>query len=101
MSKRLIEEQKPKQKPDLHRGKILVHYPPVPPMPTGEKASGSQDKSKNNNPESGHESKGKRGRPRNTQPKPNTQGPPPVKKDNLTKTKPQTQKDQTMTPKRI
>ena len=51
--------------------------PPVPPMPTGEKASGSQD-----NPESTHESKRKRGRPRNTQgPKPNTQGPPPVRKE--------------------
>ena len=51
--------------------------PPVPPMPTGEKASGSQD-----NPESTHESKGKRGRPRNIQgPKPNTQGPPPARKE--------------------
>ena len=51
--------------------------PPVPPMPTGEKTSGSQD-----NPESTHGSKGKRGRPRNTQgPKPNTQGPPPVRKE--------------------
>ena len=49
--------------------------PPVPPMPTGEKTSGSQD-----NPESTHGSKGKRGRPRNTQ------GPPLVKKK-ITKTK--------------
>ena len=45
-------------------------------MPTGEKASGSQD-----NPESTHESKGKRGRPRNHQ------GPPPVIKDNKKNTK--------------
>ena len=41
---------------------------PVPPFPTGEKASGNQD-----NPESEHEPKGKPCRPRNTQ------GPPPVK----------------------
>ena len=53
-------------------------------MPTGEKASGSQD-----NPESTHESKGKPGRPSNTQ------GPPPVKKY---KTKKETQN---MIPKRM
>ena len=52
-------------------------------MPTGEKASGSQD-----NPESTHQSKGKQGRPSNTQPTINT-GPPPVK------TKHQTGKPQT------
>ena len=46
--------------------------PPVPPMPTGEKAPGSQD-----NLGSTHEFKGKRGRPRHTQgPLRNTQGPP-------------------------
>ena len=43
-------------------------------MPTGEKASGSQD-----NPESTHESKGKPCRPSNAQ------GPPPVKQDKNTK----------------
>ena len=55
----------------------------LPPFPTGEKASGSQD-----NPQSTHEPKGNPGRPKNTQgPKPNTQGPqsnnqgpPPVRK---------------------
>ena len=36
----------------------------LPPFPTGEKASGSQD-----NPESTHEPKGKAGRPTNTQAK--------------------------------
>ena len=36
--------------------------PPVPPFPTGERASGSQD-----NPEYTHEPKGKAGRPKNTQ----------------------------------
>ena len=56
--------------------------PTVPPFPTGEKASGSQDKPKNNNPESEHELKGNPGRPRNNQgPKSNNQGPPPVRKD--------------------
>ena len=51
----------------------LKRLEPVPPFPTGEKASGSQDKPKSNNPESEHESKGKPGRPRNNQgPKPNT-----------------------------
>ena len=41
---------------------------PVPPFPTGEQASGSQD-----NPESKHEPKGNPGRPRNTQdPQPKT-----------------------------
>ena len=64
----------------------------LPPFPTGKKASGSQDKPKNNNPESYHESKGKRGRPRNPQPNPNTQGPPPVKKDNLKKRNPKPKK---------
>ena len=45
----------------------------MPPFPTGEQASGSQDQPKHENPESEHPSKGKAGRP------PNTQGPPPVK----------------------
>ena len=50
--------------------------PTVPPFPTGEKASGSQD-----TPESTHEPKGNPGRPKNTQgPKSNNQGPPPVRK---------------------
>ena len=78
MSKRLIEEQKPKQKPDLHRRNIVIHYHKY--NHSLQEKTGSQDKPKNNNPESEHESKGKRGRPRNNQgPKPNTQGPPPVK----------------------
>ena len=57
----------------------------VPPFPTGEQASGSQDQPKHDFPESDHESKGKRCRPTNIQPNPNTQGPPPVKKGNLKK----------------
>ena len=39
--------------------------PPVPPFPTGETASGSQDKPTDDNPESKHEPKGKQGRPSN------------------------------------
>ena len=40
--------------------------PPVPPMPTNqERASGSQDQPKYDNPESQQEPKGKRGRPSN------------------------------------
>ena len=50
--------------------------PKLPPFPTGETASGSQDKPKRNNPESEHEPKGKPCRPRNNQ------GPPPVRKNN-------------------
>ena len=52
----------------------------LPPFPTGEKASGSQD-----NPESTHEPKGKAGRPTNTQAKTKAQGPPPVQKDTFDK----------------
>ena len=60
----------------------------LPPFPTGEKAPGSQDKPKNNNPESDHEPKGNPGRQRNTQgPKSNNQGPPPARKDNKEKPK--------------
>ena len=71
--------------------KNIDTLPKVPPFPTGEKPSGSQDKPKNNNLESEHESKGKRSRPRNNQgPKPNTQWPPPVKKDRINKEKPNT-----------
>ena len=51
-------------------------------MPTGETASGSQDKPKDGNPEPKHEPKGKQGRPSNTQ------GPHPVRKGNKTKPKP-------------
>ena len=40
---------------------------PIPPFPTGEQASGSQDQPKHDNPESEHPSKGKQGRPSNTQ----------------------------------
>ena len=57
-------------KPKAKTGPSLKQLEPVPPLPTGEKASGSQD-----NPESTSESKGKAGRPSNTQ------GPPPVRKD--------------------
>ena len=39
--------------------------PPVPPFPTGEQASGSQEQPKYDNPEDNHEPKGKRGRPKN------------------------------------
>ena len=38
----------------------------VPPFPTGEQASGSQDQPKHDNPESEHPSKGTQGRPSNT-----------------------------------
>ena len=65
---------KPKAKTGPSPKRSPGPLPPVPPMPTGEKASGSQD-----NPGSTHESKGKRGRPRNTQ------GPPPVRKDDKNK----------------
>ena len=52
--------------------------PPVPPFPTGERATGSQERPRYNvhpndnvnNPESTHEPKGPTGRPSNTQPKP-------------------------------
>ena len=68
---------KPKQKAD---GSPLK---PVPPFPTGERASGSQD-----NPEYTHEPKGKAGRPKNTQAnaKAKSKG-PDIKVD--TKTKPE------------
>ena len=63
----------------------------LPPFLTGETASGSQDKPKNN-PESDHEPKGNQGRPRNTQgPKSNNQGPPPVRKNKTKKNQTQTQ----------
>ena len=67
--------------------------PPIPPTPTGETASGSQDKPKDDNPEPKHEAKGKQGRPSNSQ------GPPPVKKDNLKKGNPKhdTEKDMNRT----
>ena len=66
---------------------------PVPPFPTGETASGSQDKPKYDNPGSKHEPKGNPGRPSNTQPSHNI-----VKKDiqrntkskSKSKTKPKT-----------
>ena len=63
-----------KQRAGPSPNKNIDTLPKVPPFPTGEKASGSQDKPKRNNPESEHGSKGKRGRPRNNQ------GPPPVRK---------------------
>ena len=92
-----IIEHSPKQKLDLRRRKNTDALPTVPPFPTGEKASGSQD-----SPEPEHPSKGNPGRPRNNQePKPNTQGPPPVRKNITTKTKSQNQQDPTMTPNRI
>ena len=83
MSEHQIIEQKPKKtKTGASSNKNTDALPKVPPFPTGEKASGSQDKPKNNNPESEHERKGKPGRPRNNQgPKPNNQGPPPVRKE--------------------
>ena len=59
--------------------------PPVPPFPTGERASGSQD-----NPEYTHEPKGPRGRPANTQAKAKAKAKskgPDIKVD--TKTKPE------------
>ena len=59
---------KPKQKagpsPKKSPAKLLA---PVPPFPTGEPASGSQDQPKHDNPETEHESKGPAGRPSNTQ----------------------------------
>ena len=59
-------------KPKQRAGTSPKELAPVPPFPTGEKASGNQDKSKYGNPESTHEPTGKPGRPSNTQ------GPPPV-----------------------
>ena len=70
----------PKKSP----GKLL------PPFPTGEPSSGSQDKPKYDKPESEHEPKGKQGRPSNTQ------GPPPVKK-NQKNPKHDTEKDENRT----
>lgn len=65
---------KPKSGPSPKKG-----LPPVPPYPTGEQASGSQEQPKYDNPESNHEPKGKPGRP------------PTVKKEG--KTKQQTKKE--------
>ena len=65
---------KPKSGPSPKKG-----LPPVPPYPTGEQASGSQEQPKYDNPESNHEAKGKPGRP------------PTVKKEG--KTKQQTKKE--------
>ena len=68
MSKRPIIEQRPKQKPDPHLRKIvLLTYQQYHHSLQEKKASGSQDKPKNNNPESEHEPKGKPGRPSNSQ----------------------------------
>ena len=48
----------------------------VPPFPTGERASGSQEQPNyNDNPESTHEPKGRRGRPSNAQAKAKSRGP--------------------------
>ena len=65
MSEHQIIEQTPKKtKTGPSPPKKLE---PVPPFPTGGKASGSQDKPKYCNPESEHPSKGKPSRPRNNQ----------------------------------
>ena len=69
----LIETVPSQKKPKLaHRPRLGS----LPPFPTGEQASGSQDQPKHNNPESDHGPKGKRGRPNNIQP-----NPPPVQKE--------------------
>ena len=80
MSEHQTIEQKQKTGPSPKKN--IDALPTVPPFPTGEKASGSQDKPKNNNPESEHEPKGNPGRPRNNQgPKSNNQGPPRFRRD--------------------
>ena len=62
--------------------------PDIPPMPTGERASGSQDQPKYDNPETEHEPKGPRGRPSNTKPEekrtPIQKQPPNRKNPNMT-----------------
>ena len=85
----------PKAKTGPSQKKSPGKLPPVPPFPTGETASGSQDKPTDDNPESKHEPKGKQGRPSKSQ------GPPPVNTDHKTKPKPKpdhdTEKDENRT----
>ena len=67
--------------------------PPVPPFPTSEQATGSQERPRYNvhpndnvNPESTHEPKGRPGRPSNTQPKAKAKSRGPnIKKDSETR----------------
>ena len=61
------QRAKPKAKTGTSPKKPL---PDVPPFPTGEQASGSQDKPKYDNPESEHEPRGKVGRPPSNNKKP-------------------------------